>query len=131
MPAVWWHVQTPDAKPVDLRCSPMQARGTAGARTEAAGRMRRAAKIDRNQPEIVAALIAAGCSVHSLAAVGSGMPDLLVGRQGANFLLEVKDSAKPPSARKLTPDQVEWHAAYRGRVTVVHSIAEAFHAVGL
>jgi len=48
-----------------------------------------------------------------------------------NYLLEVKDGAKPPSERKLTPDQVEWHAAYRGRVKVVHSIAEAFYAVGV
>jgi len=93
--------------------------------------MRRAAKIDANQPDIVKALLDAGCSVHSLAAVGKGMPDLLVGRCGANFLLEVKDGAKPPSERKLTPDQVEWHAAFRGQVTVVHSVAEAFHAVGL
>jgi len=36
--------------------------------------VRRRAKIDANQPEIVKALVQAGCSVHSLAAVGNGMP---------------------------------------------------------
>jgi hypothetical protein len=41
--------------------------------------MRRAAKIDANQPQIVEALRKAGATVHSLAAVGNGIPDLLVG----------------------------------------------------
>ena len=44
--------------------------------------MRRAARIDRNQPEIVKALRQVGAHVTSLAAVGDGVPDLLVGFQG-------------------------------------------------
>lgn len=44
--------------------------------------MRRAAKVDDNQGEIVAALQRAGCSVQSLAGVGRGFPDLAVGFQG-------------------------------------------------
>ena len=92
---------------------------------------RRAAKVDANQPEIVAALRRAGCSVEHLHAVGAGCPDLLVGYRGQNYLVEVKDGAKPPSARHLTPDQVEWHAAWRGGVAVACNVSEAFEAVGI
>lgn len=76
--------------------------------------MRRAAKVDRNQAEIVAALRKAGATVQSLAAVGDGVPDLLVGIRGVTLLVEVKDGNRPPSERRLTPDQLEWHGAWRG-----------------
>ena len=93
--------------------------------------VRRAAKIDTNQTAIVAALRKAGASVQPLHQVGAGCPDLLVGIRGANWLLEVKDGAKPPSKRALTPDQIEWHEAWRGQVVVVKNVREAFSAVGL
>lgn len=93
--------------------------------------MRRAAKTDANQGEIVAALRAAGCSVQGLAFAGKGVPDLLVGIDGVNVLMELKDGSLPPSARRLTPDQVTWHATWRGRVYVVKTIAEALAAVGV
>lgn len=92
--------------------------------------MRRAAKVDANQSEIVAALRGVGCSVQPLHAVGGGVPDLLVGTGGVNMLVEVKDGSKPPSARRLTPDQREWHEAWRGNVCVVSSVPEALTLVG-
>ena len=49
--------------------------------------MRRRPRVDANQAEIVAALRAAHCSVQSLASLGDGAPDLLVGHAGANVLL--------------------------------------------
>ena len=76
--------------------------------------MRRAAKIDANQTQVVEALRAAGATVQSLAAVGQGVPDLLVGFQGKTLLMEVKDGRKPPSQRQLTEDQLKWHGAWRG-----------------
>jgi Holliday junction resolvase len=93
--------------------------------------MRKAAKIDDNQPEIVEALEKAGCSVQSLAAVGKGVPDLLVGRAGVNYVLEVKDGSKSPSRRRLTSDQFTWSMAWRGEFAVVCSVDEALEAVGL
>lgn len=81
--------------------------------------MRRAAKTDRNQAEIVNALRRMGATVEPLHAVGKGCPDLLVGFRGRNVLLEVKDGLKPPSERKLTVDQVEWHGGWKGQVAVV------------
>lgn len=91
--------------------------------------MRIAAKIDRNQPEIVKALRSIGCSVQTLAAVGKGAPDLLVARNGSLWLMEVKDGSKPPSGRKLTPDQIEWHLNWGSKVHVVNNIDEAVSIV--
>lgn len=84
--------------------------------------MRRAARVDDNQGEIVAALRKAGCLVQSLAAIGSGCPDLIVGYRAALILMELKDGSKPPSARTLTPDQVKWHATAKEHDIHVHVI---------
>jgi hypothetical protein len=92
--------------------------------------MRRAAKIDANQNAIVGMLRGCGATVQSLAATGKGTPDLLVGFMGRNWLIEVKDGSKPPSARKLTPDQVEWHDAWRGQVDVAKDLDEALDIIG-
>jgi hypothetical protein len=91
--------------------------------------MRRAAKVDANQAEIVEALRRIGASVQPLHAVGQGCPDLLVGWRGIVSLLEVKDGSKPPSARKLTEDQVKWHAEWRGQVAVVENVEQAIEAI--
>ena len=92
--------------------------------------MRRAARVDDNQAEIVAALRAAGCSVTSLASIGKGCPDIVVGRSGVNYLLEIKDGKKPPSKRRLTPDEQSWQEAWRGQVAVVNSVEDAFMVMG-
>jgi Holliday junction resolvase len=84
--------------------------------------MRRAAKVDRNQPEIVAALRRIGFAVQPMHAVGAGFPDLCAARWGVNYLIEVKDGLAVPSAQKLTPRQVEWHAEWTGQVCVLTSV---------
>ena len=66
-----------------------------------------------------------------LAAVGAGVPDILVCSPTwphATMLMEVKDSSKPPSARKLTPAQVIFHAGWKGAIYVVTSSDEALAA---
>lgn len=92
--------------------------------------MRRAAKVDGNHGQIVAALRAVGATVTSTASAGAGFPDLTVGYRGRTYLLEVKDPAQVPSKRRLTPAQVEWHAAWRGQVAVVESVEEALEVIG-
>jgi hypothetical protein len=76
---------------------------------------------DDNQDAIVEALEAAGCKVQSLAGVGRGCPDLLVatgnlvtaGDIGHPWvIIEVKDGAKSPSERKLTPKELVWHKKF-------------------
>lgn len=81
--------------------------------------MRRRARIDANQLEIVYALRAAGATVQSLAEIGDGCPDLLVGFAGKTTLIEVKDSQQPPSKRQLTPDQLRWHGEWNGGMLAV------------
>jgi hypothetical protein len=92
--------------------------------------VRRAAKVDANQEQVVSALRAAGAVVQSLAAVGKGVPDLLVSFRGNLFLLEVKDGSKPPSGQKLTTDQQKWHQAWGALVEVVNSPEAALRAIG-
>jgi hypothetical protein len=92
--------------------------------------MRRASSTDANQPEIVEALRAAGASVQILAAVGGGCPDLLVGYRGHNYLMEVKDDAKPPSKRGLTDKQKEWIRKWRGSWTRVENVRDALQTIG-
>jgi len=91
--------------------------------------MRRAARIDANQTQIVSALRSVGASVELLSAVGKGCPDLLVGYRGMNILMEVKDGNKPPSERKLTSDQIVWHTDWKGVVFLVTSVHDALDAL--
>lgn len=90
---------------------------------------RRANKIDGNQTAIVEALRWAGCSVQSLAAVGSGVPDLLVGTRGDNILMEVKDPTQALSDRRLTPHQKKWHSLWLGKAHVVETAEQALAIV--
>jgi Holliday junction resolvase len=76
--------------------------------------MRRASRIDANQDQIVNVLRAYGATVQSLATVGNGCPDLLVGYQGKTLLMEIKDGNKMPSKKKLNDLQTNWHANWRG-----------------
>ena len=91
--------------------------------------MRRAARIDDNQNEIVNRLRELGASVEILSAVGKGCPDILVGYNGHNYLIEIKDGSKPPSKRKLTPDQKIWHSKWLGHVSVCKSLEDAIMVV--
>ncbi len=92
--------------------------------------MRRAAKIDGNQTEIVEALRKVGASVQSLAAVGRGVPDLLVGYKGKTFLIEVKDGRKP--GWRITQQQAEWHGAWRGGpLFIVENVEKALQILGI
>jgi hypothetical protein len=77
--------------------------------------MRRAAKNDGNQKEIVEQLRKLGCSVQT------GHDDILVGWQGRTFWLEIKNpdgrNRKQESQKKL---EREWQGHYR----VVSSLDE-------
>ena len=73
--------------------------------------MRRAAKIDGNQDQLVDAYRDLGCTVTSLAGVGRGVPDLLVSCRGHLALVEVKQ----PKG-KLRPLQEAFRASWPVRV---------------
>lgn len=91
---------------------------------------RRAAKVDDNHREVSQALMDIGATVCHLHAVGMGAPDMCVGFRNVNYLLEIKDGNKPPSARKLNKMQERWHQTWAGQVAVVTSVDEALEAIG-
>jgi len=88
------------------------------------------AKADTNQSKIVKVLRAVGATVTSTHQLGKGFPDIVVGYKGHNYLLEIKDGDKPPSQRKLTADEQEWHDKWRGTVKIVNNETEALTAIG-
>lgn len=96
--------------------------------------MRRAAKVDANQAEIVKALRQAGCGVLDLSAVGKGCPDLLVHPPtypDCRFvaLMEIKN--KKGRGDKLTPAQVKFHEGWKGWIYRVTSVQEALDCMGI
>ena len=80
----------------------------------------RARRTDANQQEIVKALRDWGATVAVTSAIGGGFPDLVVGVNGLNILMEIK-RPHPPSAGALTNDEERWHAEWKGQVAVVRS----------
>lgn len=94
--------------------------------------MRLKGKVDANQKEIVDALRSVGASVVSLANVGNGVPDLLVGFNGRTCLLEVKDGSKPPSHQNLTDAQLDFISNWRGSsIAIVNSVDGALRILGV
>lgn len=91
--------------------------------------MRLKAKVDKNQPEIVNLFRSFGCSVQHLHVIGRGCPDILVGQNGLNYLVEIKDGSLPPSAQKLTVDEFDWHKLWRGQVCIVRSKTDVIDLV--
>lgn len=91
--------------------------------------VRRAAKVDANQDEIVNAFSSMGVSVIITSSAHDGFTDLVVGWGGITVLVEVKDGNKPPSKRKLTPDQEKLHASFLGAITVIENIDQAIELV--
>lgn len=69
--------------------------------------MRRIARTDSNQQEVVTALRNSGAVVlltHQL----KNCFDCLVCYNGSIFMVEIKDGSKPKSARKLTQGELEF-----------------------
>lgn len=84
---------------------------------------RRRAKRDANEQSVFDAFRAAGCSVLSISQEGA--PDAVVFCQGRTLLVEIK-------ARKgtLTPQQVKFHAAWRGpEIHIVRDVDAALKLV--
>lgn len=94
--------------------------------------MRRAARIDANQNEIVAALRGIpGCKVWITSMVGNGGPDFVIGWMGVNYLVELKDGDKPPSKRRLTPDEKKFHAQWSGQIDTALTFEDCLRIIGV
>lgn len=92
--------------------------------------MKKYGRTDANQQEIVALLRQIpGVTCTSLAAVGDGVPDILLGYKGRNWLFEIKDGNKPPSKRRLTEAQKKFHAEWRGQIDVAKTFDEILEVI--
>ena len=87
--------------------------------------MRRHRGIDKNQPEIVRALVAAGATVLDLSGAGEGCPDILIGYQGRNILAEIKDATCKRWKGRLRGPQIEFFDTWLGQVAKVTTPEEA------
>jgi Holliday junction resolvase len=81
--------------------------------------MRRAPRVDTNHTEIVEALRKEGATIHSLAGVANGCPDLLCGLGYRTYLVEVKNGSASPSKQRLTPDQERFVKDWKGHPVVI------------
>lgn len=88
--------------------------------------MRYAKRVDANHAQVVKEFkeLLPEASVFDLSGAGRGIPDILVGLNGFNYLFEIKDGSKPPSARKLTKAQEKLHAEWKGQICVITSAAQ-------
>ena len=84
--------------------------------------MRKIGRVDTNQKELVTQLRKIGATVSILSNVGGGVPDIIVGYKGVNYLFEIKDGDKPPSQRKLTPDESKFFDTWQGNCHIVLDI---------
>lgn len=85
---------------------------------------RRAAKRDTAEPGIIAALKAVGATVQQLS--DSGVPDLLVGYQHKNYLMEVKTGNAD-----LTADEQKFLDRWNGNVWIVRNPETALSILGI
>lgn len=88
--------------------------------------IRRAARVDLNQKEIVHELRKRGRDVYDLSRFGQGFPDLMVVNPSIKkmFLVEVKGEEG-----RLTPRQERFLAEWRGPdIAIVKTIEEAIWA---
>ncbi len=72
--------------------------------------MRYAARVDRNQSVIIDALEKVGATVEPIRSTHGGCPDLLVGFQGRNYLIE----CKVPTEGRLSEIQKVWRDNWSG-----------------
>lgn len=82
--------------------------------------MRRAARRDANEPDVIKALRQVGATV-----VQQDWCDLVVGYRGQNYLLEVKTESGD-----LKPSQERLLSEWRGHYAIVRSPADALKEIG-
>lgn len=82
-------------------------------------------RVDANHLATANHLRKVGFSVVSLAPMGGGIPDLLVGRPNFSCLVELKDGQKPASKQKLTPKEQEFSDSWTGPLITAYSAEDA------
>ena len=75
-----------------------------------------AKRVDSNQVELVEYARLLGASVEHLHKVGGGVPDLVLGYEGKNYLCEVKTIKG-----KLNDLQIKWFTKWNGQACVIRT----------
>jgi hypothetical protein len=91
--------------------------------------MRKYGRRDDNHTDIVGTFRAIGFSVLDTANLGGGAPDLFVANHINTWAIEIKDGTKPPSARKLTKDEVAFKDIWQGRYAIIESVDDVLALV--
>lgn len=86
--------------------------------------MRKRAKSDGNQTDLVRVLRQLGFDVDHTHQIGGGFPDLVLAKFGRTVLAEIKNASLPPSKRRLTKAEEDFHQGYRGHVVVLETTAD-------
>ncbi len=91
----------------------------------------RAKKIDDNQNLIVKQLRRCGVSVAITSMIGKGFPDLIIGRAGRNYMIELKDGKKTESRKQLTKNEKEFFNTWTGQINKCESFDQIATIIGL
>jgi hypothetical protein len=83
---------------------------------------RRAAKVDRNQPEIVDAFRKMGCAVLIISQLKK-CADLVVSKNFKTAIVEVKDGELSPSKKMLTEGESEFMKGWKGMYFIVEDLS--------
>jgi Holliday junction resolvase len=86
--------------------------------------MRKKARVDANQKEIVQELRKRGISVLHTHQLGKGAPDIVFGYMNSNYLIELKDGNKSKSQQRLTKDELDFSLKWRGNYAVCNSLEQ-------
>ena len=86
--------------------------------------LRRAAKIDANQPELVEAFRKMGCSVLIIAQLKNAC-DLFVSKNHKTAAVEIKDGTLPPSKKMLTEGEYKFSQSWKGMYFIVEDLSGA------
>jgi hypothetical protein len=92
----------------------------------------RVRKADNNQSSLVKQMRKIpGLTVALTHTVGNGFGDAVIGFRGRNYLVEIKDPSKPPSAKKLTPDEQRFHDEWTGQISVIETIDDVMKIINV
>ena len=91
--------------------------------------MRRNARVDANQPEIVLGLRKYGATVLITSQLKNCF-DILVGFEGVNHIMEIKDENQPLSKRKLTEGEEGFKEKWQGgNYNIVKNLRQAIEVL--
>lgn len=85
--------------------------------------MIRAARVDRNQPEIVKVFRSLGWYVLIVSQL-KNCCDIIVSKNDRTICVEIKDGLKPPSGQNLTTGELKFQSEWKGEYMIVNCVEQ-------